>query len=124
MFIVPTTMEPLQPGTSDQRKQQPSFNTWATNVKLTWDVPRGTRTYLLQQVLAPGLTLAKTEVLARFVSLFWALRFAPSHEIRTITFLVSRNLRTVIGQNLALVGELSGEDPWSVSTHLVRESLK
>ena len=93
-------------------------------MNLTWDVPRGRRTYLLQQVLATGLTSAKTEVLARFVSFFRALRFAPSHEVRTVTSLVSRDLRTVTGRNLALVGELSGENPWTVSTHLVRESLR
>ena len=38
------------------------FNAWTTNVKLAWDVPRGTRTYLLQQVLAPGLTSAKIHI--------------------------------------------------------------
>ena len=44
------------------------FNAWGVNVKLTWEVPRYTRTYLLQRVLAPGFTSSRTEVLARFVT--------------------------------------------------------
>ena len=32
------------------------FNSWTTAVKLSWSVPRATRTYLVQKVLASGLT--------------------------------------------------------------------
>ena len=32
------------------------FNAWNTHVKLSWNVPRQTRTYLLQHVLAKGFT--------------------------------------------------------------------
>ena len=33
------------------------FNAWIVNVKLTWKVPIYTRTFLLQQVFAPGFIL-------------------------------------------------------------------
>ena len=39
------------------------YNCWSTNVKLTWAVPRATRTYLVQQVLSLGF-------LARFGRFF------------------------------------------------------
>ena len=97
------------------------FNAWNTHVKLTWQVPRNTRTYLLQQVLASGFTSARSAVLARFVSFFRALRVAPSHEVRTIAFLVSRDMRSVTGRNLELVRQLSGQDSWAAS-HSWRES--
>ena len=100
------------------------FNVWFNNVKLSWNVPRGTRTYLLQQVLAPGLISAKTEVLARFVTFFRSLRLAPSHEVRTVSLLAARDLRTVTGRNVSQVQRVSVEDPWTVSTPRVKESLR
>ena len=92
-------------------KAEAFFNSWTTNVKLAWNVPRGTRKYLVQQVLAPGLTSAKVEILSRFVTFFRSLREAPSHEVRTAAFLTARDLRTVTGRNVSLVARLSGEDP-------------
>ena len=83
-----------------------------------------TRTFLLQQVLAPGFTSSRTEVLARFVTFFRSLRLAPSHEVRTAALLSARDLRTVTGGNVALVMTESGEDPWTASTATVREALR
>ena len=54
------------------------FNAWTTAVKLTWRVPRGTRTYLVQQVLAPGLSSARADILARYGGFFRGLRKSPS----------------------------------------------
>ena len=100
------------------------FNAWSTHVKLTWRVPRQTRTFLVQSVLAPGFTSARTEVLARYVTFFRSLRTAPSHEVRTAALLAARDLQTVTGRNLALVAELSGLDPWTASSARVREALR
>ena len=100
------------------------FHAWNTHVKLTWNVPRQTKTYLLQQVLASGFTSPRTEVLARFTTFFRNLTVAPSHEVRTVALLVARDLRSVTGRNLALVAEQSGQDPWTASTARVREALR
>ena len=105
-------------------KEKKIFNAWGVNVKLTWEVPRYTRTYLLQRVLAPGFTSSRTEVLARFVTFFRSLRSAPSHEVRTAALLSARDLRTVTSRNVALVREESGEDPWTASTTAMREALR
>ena len=93
-------------------------------MKLTWEVPRYTRTFLLQQVLAPNLISSRTEVLSRFVTFFRSVRSAPSHEVRTAALLSARDLRTVTGRNIALVSEESGEDPWTATTTAVREALR
>ena len=100
------------------------FNAWSTHVRLTWRVPRQARTFLVQNVLAPGLTSARTEVLARYVTFFRSLRNAPSHVVRTAALLAARDLQTVTGRNLALVAELSQQDPWTASTERVREALR
>ena len=36
---------------------------WRTGVKLAWEVHRRCRTYLVQQVLAPGVTLLRVSLL-------------------------------------------------------------
>ena len=45
-------------------------NAWTTAIKLAWDCPRATRTYLVQQVLACDSSSAKTEILARYCKFF------------------------------------------------------
>ena len=100
------------------------FHAWKTHVKLTWNVPRQTRTYLLQHVLALGFTSARTEILACFTTFFRSLRDAPSHEVRTVALLMARDQRSVTGRNLALVARQSGQDPWTASTARVREALR
>ena len=42
------------------------YNSWTTAVKLTWNVPRATRTYLVQKVLAAVLSSARVDILARY----------------------------------------------------------
>ena len=78
----------------------------------------------MQNCLAPGLTSARTEVLARFVTFFRGLRFAPSHEVRTAALLSARDLRSVTGRNISLVAQMSGLDPWTANTNTVREALR
>ena len=56
------------------------YSAWRTGVKLTWEVPRGTRTYLLQTVLALGFTSLKVNLLVRFRKFFRSLLDNPSHE--------------------------------------------
>ena len=80
--------------------------------------PPGARTYLVQQVLAPG-----SDILATFVNFFHSLRNAPSHEVLTAGLLGARDLGSVTGRNLALVTELSGQDPWTASSARVRQAL-
>ena len=69
------------------------FNAWTTAVKLTWDVPCATRSYLVQQVLAPGLTSAKTDILARYGGFFRSLRKSPSVEVAVMANLAGNDIR-------------------------------
>ena len=57
------------------------FNSWNTGIRLTWSVPRATRTYLVQQVLSAGLTSAKVDILARYRNFFHGLRQSPCYEV-------------------------------------------
>jgi hypothetical protein len=77
-------------------------NAWTTAIKLAGAVPRGTRSYLMQQVLAPGLTSAKVDILAMYGGFFRSLRKSPSHEVAVMANLASRDIRSTSGRNLAL----------------------
>ena len=99
------------------------FNAWTTAIKLAWAVPRGTRTYLVQQVLAPGLTSAKVDILARYGGFFRTLRRSPIHEVAVMANLASRDIRSTTGRNLALVRECSGLDPWAYGSARLKVEL-
>ena len=99
------------------------FNSWTAAIKLAWGVPRGTRTYLVQQVLAPGITSAKVDILARFGGFFRSLRKSPSHEVAVMANLVGRDLRSTTGKNLALLRDSSGLDPWVFGSARLKEEL-
>ena len=99
------------------------FNAWTTAVKLTWAVPRATRSYLVQQVLDAGLTSAKVDILARFAGFFRSLRRSPSYEVNVMANLVGRDIRSTTGANLRLIRELSGLDPWVFGSARLKEEL-
>ena len=107
---------------SDGAKQL--FNSWTTGIKLTWDCPRATRTYLVQQVLACGSTSAKVEIMARYCKFFRSLRSSPSTEVATLANLLGRDIRSSTGGNLRLIAVLSGKDPWVDSPGTMRAALE
>ena len=99
------------------------FNAWNTGVKLTWGVPRATRSYLVQTVLDGGFTSAKVDILTRYAGFFQSLRKSPCHEVRVMAGLAGRDLRTTTGANLRLLKDLSGLDPWVVGSSRLKEAL-
>ena len=99
------------------------FNSWTTLMKLTWDCPRATRTYLVQQVLACGHISAKTEVMARFTKFFQGLRSSPSREVATLANLLARDIRSSTGRNVRTISELTGKSPWSDTAASMRIKL-
>jgi hypothetical protein len=83
------------------------FNAWTTCVKLTWDVPRATRKYLVQQVLGAGLTSVKVDILARFAGFFAGLRKSLCYAVKVLANLAGRDIRSTTGRNLNLIREQS-----------------
>ena len=100
------------------------FNSWKTGVKLAWEVHRGCRTYLLQQVLAPEVTSLRVNLLMRFRTYFRSLLSSPSPEVRVAALLAGRDIRSTVGSNLALLRlESGGLDPWTVSAARLKAAL-
>ena len=99
------------------------FNAWNMATKLTWDCPRETRTYLVQQVLSCGLTTAKTDVLVRYNKFFHSLRSSTSKEVATMANLVSRDVQTTTGSNLRLIERETGLSAWSTGPGKLKDAL-
>ena len=99
------------------------YNSWNTAVKLAWDCPRQTKTFLVQQVLSCGISSARTDILARFVTFFRGLRTSASMEIRVLANLMGRDFQSTTGRNLRAVSTASGLDPWLVSPCMVKAAV-
>ena len=99
------------------------YNAWTTGIKLTWSVPRSTRSCLVQQVLASGLTSAKVDILARYGGFFRSLRQSPSQEVSVMANLAGRDLGSATGRNLRLLEESSGLNPWEFGSSRIKQEL-
>ena len=57
------------------------FSAWRTCVKLTWQLPRSTHTYLVHHYLSCGLTSVRTDTLSRYATFLKGLRHSSSMEV-------------------------------------------
>ena len=99
------------------------YNSWGTAIKLAWSVPRATRKYLVEQVLAPGVNSVRTDILAKFVGFFRNLRTSPSNEVAFMAHFVGRDMRTVTGRNLRLIEDETGLSPWIQTSAKIKQVL-
>ena len=81
---------------------------------LAWAVPRSTHTYLVEEVLAPGVPNLNVSLLHRFTNFFRGLITSPSQEVMVVALLAARDLRSSTGSNLEMVRTMTGLDPWTV----------
>ena len=99
------------------------YSAWATGVKLAWDVPRATRSYLVEEVLAPGVVSLQVNLPLRFRNFFRSLLRSPSQEVVVAALLGARDIRTTVGANLHFLKEETGLDIWQVSPGELRRVL-
>ena len=70
------------------------FKAWNTFVKLTFEVPRSTFTYLVEGYLAKDFVSLRNQILGRYPSFFQKLLKSPSKEIRLLANIVGRDPRS------------------------------
>ena len=92
-------------------------------MKLVWDVPRSTHTYLVDNFLAINHISVKKQLLSRYVNFFRSLLNSKSKEVMVLANVVSRDMRSVTGKNLLFIERESGLDPWKSSSANVRNML-
>ena len=99
------------------------FKAWNTCVKLTWNVPRSTYTYIVEQVLAPNFVSLRNQVYSRYVNFFQQLFRSSSREVRHLVRIVARDVRSVTSRNVRLIADLTGLSPWDMARWRIKEKL-
>ena len=65
------------------------YSAWRRNVRICWKTPLWTPGFLVSNVLAPGITSVKTDIISRYVSFFQGLVQSPCIEVVFLAELVS-----------------------------------
>ena len=93
-------------------------------VKLTYDVPRSTHTFLVDNVLVRDFLTVKQPLVGRFVKFFGRLRKSISREVQVVANIVGRCARSNTGSNLHRIQIETGLDPWVVPHWMIMYKIK
>ena len=94
--------------------------TWNTSVKLIYNIPRSTHTYIVENLLAKNYLPVKTELMARSINFLSSLSNSPSTEVKMLVNVVLKDKRTVTSKNLEYIKKKSGIESASLSPNDVR----
>ena len=100
------------------------FKSWNTFVKLSWNVPRNTYTYLVENLLANNFSSLKKQILSRYITFFQSLFTSASKEVRHLARVVSRDARSTVFRNIQLIEQLSGLSPWDFPKFKISQQIK
>ena len=99
------------------------FNAWYTCIKLVWQVPRASHTYFVERLLSCGISHIRDDLMARYVTFLQSLRRSPSKEVSVLVHIASKDIRATTGNNVHLVRDLSGLDPWCCRSWHVKKVM-
>ena len=101
------------------------FRAWSTAVKLAWEVPRSTHTYLVNHLLSVNHASFREQILVRYLNFFRKLRKSKATPVKFLAQIVARDIRSTTGRNLHLIQEEANIDPWAkdVEVRLHREPV-
>ena len=99
------------------------FKAWNTCVKLVFDVPRSTFTYLVEGYLAKEHRSLRNQVLSRYPGFFQNLISSPSKEIRLLANIVSRDPQSTTCRNIKYIERLTELSPWDYSGQRIKQQL-
>ena len=100
------------------------YKAWNTCVKLTWNVPRATHTFIVDNVLAPQFYNVRQQLLGRFVNFARKLKHSQSPEVCMVFNMVARCARSTTGRNLINIERQVNLDPWITPSWRVKECVK
>ena len=96
-------------------KAEQMFRCWRTCAKLCLDVPRGTHTYLVNNLLAVNFQPLRNQALSRYITFYRSLLSSPSKEVAVVARIVGRNAGTTTGLNLLNLRLETKLNPWTSS---------
>ena len=99
------------------------YRSWSTTVKLAWDLPRSTHTFLVEGLLARNFFTVKQQLVGRFVNFFLGLQQSRSSEVRVVASMAGRCVRSTTGRNLIQIERETGLDPWLTPAWKIRAAV-
>ena len=99
------------------------YRSWSTCVKLTWNVPRATHSFLVDNLLAAQFYTVKQQLLSRFVNFVKKLMRSTSPEVSVVANMVARCARSTTGRNLMQIERETNLDPWITPAWMIRETV-
>jgi hypothetical protein len=107
----------------DSQMASQYFSAWRTCVKLAWQLPRGTHTYLVDHLLSGDLTSVRTDALARYAKFLQGLGKSPSREVAIMYGVVSGDVQTTTGHNVSLIMLETGLNPTVATSQAIKQRL-
>ena len=106
------------------KASQSYFKSWNTFVKLAWNVPLDTSTYLVENTLAGNFLSLRKQIYSRYVKFFQQLFSSSSKEVRHLVRIVARDARSTVWKNIKHIEEVSGLSPWDYSNWRILEKIQ
>ena len=100
------------------------FRAWRTGIKISWNIPRTTHSYFVQDVLTTGVQSLEQRILRNTVGFFQSLIGCPCTEVAVLARISARDIRSSLGKNLQKICELTQLDPWSVTKTELHAALE
>ena len=82
------------------------FRAWKTGIKISWNIPRSTHSYFVQEVLTTGVQSLEQRILRNTVGFYQSLIDCPSPEVAVLARISARDIRSSLGKNLQRIREL------------------
>ena len=99
------------------------YRSWSTCVKLTWNIPRSTHSFLVDNLLAAEFHTVKQQLLSRFVHFVKKLLTSSSPEVCMVVNMVARCARSTTGNNLLNIEREVHLDPWTTPGWKIKEAV-
>ena len=100
------------------------FRAWRTGIKISWNVPRATHSFLVQEVLTTGVQSLEQRILRNSVGFFQSLLRSPCQEVAVLSRIAARDIRSTLGKNIQKIREITQLDPWSMKKAELHAALE
>ena len=99
------------------------LNAWKTCVSLTWQAPKATHTYFVDQLLNCGISSVREDTMTSYTKFVRGLMMSPSMKVAIMCGVVRMDTRTTTGKNLYMMRRETGLNMEVSRTGQVREQL-
>ena len=105
-------------------RAQQCYRAWNTSVKLAWEVPRSTHTWVVENILSCDLPSARERIMAGYVGFLNRMRKSASWEVQILSEVAGRDASSVTGRNIINIKEEFNVDPRGMTAKEMRKLFK